>query len=65
VHQSYWAGLYYAQQKAKGSSLQSAVRALAYKWVRILYKCWKDKIPYDESKYLKALKERNSLLLAA
>ncbi|MFT5544265.1 MAG: transposase [Glaciecola sp.] len=65
VHQSYWAGLYYAQQKAKGSSHQSAVRALAYKWVRILYKCWKDKIPYDESKYLKALKERNSPLLAA
>lgn len=65
VHQSYWAGLYYAQQKAKGSSHQSAVRALAYKWVRILYKCWKDKIPYDESKYLKALKERNSSLLAA
>jgi hypothetical protein len=65
VHQSYWAGLYYAQQKAKGSSHQSAVKALAYKWVRILYKCWKNKIPYDESTYLKALKERNSPLLAA
>jgi hypothetical protein len=65
VHQSYWAGLYYAQQKAKGSSHQSAVRALAYKWVRILYKCWKDKTPYNESTYLKALKQRNSPLLAA
>lgn len=31
VGQSYWAGLYYAQQKAKGNSHQSAVRALAYK----------------------------------
>ena len=65
VNQSYWASLYYAQQKAKGISYHSAVRTLAYKWVRILYKCYKDKTPYDESKYLKALKERNSHLLAA
>ena len=62
---SYWAGLYYNQQRAKGKSHQSAVRALAFKWVRIVFRCWKTKIPYDESKYLKALKERNSPLLAA
>jgi hypothetical protein len=42
-----------------------AVRALAFKWVRILYKCWETKTPYDESKYLNALKERNSPLLIA
>jgi transposase len=65
VGQSYWAGLYYAQQKAKGNSHQSAVRALAYKWVRILFKCWKMGKVYDESKYLKALKERGSPLLTA
>jgi len=65
VYQSYWAGLYYANQKAKGKSHHQAVRALAYKWARILFKCWKTKTPYDESKYLKALKERNSPLLAA
>jgi hypothetical protein len=62
---SYWAGLYYNQQRAKGKSHQSAVRALAFKWVRIVFRCWKTKVPYDESKYLKALKERNSPLLAA
>ena len=65
VGQSYWAGLYYAQQKAKGNSHQSTIRALAYKWVRILFKCWKMGIAYDESKYLKALKERGSPLLTA
>ncbi|MGO4894358.1 IS110 family transposase [Flavobacterium sp. W21_SRS_FM6] len=65
VHQSYWAGLYYANQKAKGKTHQKAVRALAYKWVRIVYKCWKTKTPYDESRYLKVLKEKNSPLLAA
>lgn len=62
---SYWAGLYYNQQRAKGKSHQSAVRALAFKWVRIVFRCWKTKVPCDESKYLKALKKRNSPLLAA
>jgi hypothetical protein len=57
--------LYYEQQRAKGKSHQSAVRALAYKWVRIVYRCWKTRTPYDGSTYLKALKERNSSLLAA
>ena len=65
VYQSYWAGLYYAGQKAKGKSHQKAVRALAYKWVRIVYKCWKTKTPYDESRYLKVLKEKNSPLLGS
>jgi hypothetical protein len=65
VNQSYWAGLYYAQQRAKGKSHQLAVRALAYKWVRIVYRCWKTRTPYDESTYLKALKERDSPLLPA
>ena len=63
VGQSYWAGIYYAQQKAKGNSHQSAIRALAYKWVRILFRCWKTGKAYDESKYLKALKEKGSPLL--
>ena len=63
VNKSYWAGLYYHQQRAKGSSHQAAVRALAFKWIRILYRCWKTKTPYDETRYLKALQERGSPLL--
>ncbi|MEE4243986.1 MAG: IS110 family transposase [Kangiellaceae bacterium] len=63
VYQSYWAGLYYANQKSKGKSHNQAVRSLAYKWARIVFRCWKSKTPYDESVYLKALKERNSPLL--
>jgi hypothetical protein len=52
----------YAQQKAKGKSHQSAVRALAYKWIRILFKYWKMGIAYDKSKYLNTLKKRGSPL---
>ena len=63
VNKSYWAGLYYHQQRAKGCSHQAAVRALAFKWIRILYRCWKTRTPYDETRYLKALQERGSPLL--
>ena len=63
INKSYWAGLYYHQQRAKGSSHRAAVRALAFKWIRILYRCWKTRTPYDEARYLKALQDRGSPLL--
>jgi hypothetical protein len=39
------------------------VRALAFKWIHILYRCWQTRTPYDESKYLNALSHRGSPLL--
>jgi transposase len=63
INKSFWAGLYYRQQRDKGCSYQSAVRALAFKWIRILYRCWQTGTPYNESAYLNALKRRGSPLL--
>jgi len=63
IPRSFWAGAYYRQQRAKGCSHPAAVRALAFKWIRILYRCWKTRTPYDESQYLNALKRRGSPLL--
>jgi transposase len=62
IPHSFWAGAFYAQQRARGASHQSALRALAFKWIRILFRCWQDRTPYDESKYLKALQQRHSRL---
>lgn len=64
IPRSYWAAAYYQQQRDKGSSHRVAIRALAFKWIRILYRCWKTHTPYDESVYLKALRRRGSPLLA-
>ena len=64
VQSSYWAEIYYQGQRRKGKSHQSAIRALAYKWIRIIYRCWKTRTCYDEAKYLRALKDRNSPLLS-
>jgi len=60
---SFWAKAYYDQQIAKGKAHNTAVRSLAFKWIRIVFKCWKERTPYDESKYLLALKQRGSPLL--
>ncbi|UCC55236.1 MAG: IS110 family transposase [Gammaproteobacteria bacterium] len=63
INKSFWAGAYYRQQRDKGCTYQAAVRALAFKWIRILYRCWQTKTPYNESVYLNTLKRRGSPLL--
>ena len=60
---SFWAQVYSQQQRDKGKAHQAAVRALAFKWIRILYRCWQERTPYDESVYLQALKRRSAPLL--
>jgi len=63
INKSFWAGAYYRQQREKGCTYQAALRSLAFKWIRILYRCWETHTPYDESVYLKALQRRGSPLL--
>jgi transposase len=63
IPRSFWAAAYYEQQRSKGNTHQAAVRALAYKWIRILHHCWRTGQKYNEAVYLKALKERGSPLL--
>ena len=61
---SVWARAYYRQQRGKGVDHHGAVRALAFKWIRIVFRCWKERVAYDESKYLAALTRRASPLVA-
>ncbi len=62
---SRWAKAYYDRQTAKGMRHHAAVRALAFKWQRILFRCWQDHRPYDEEKYIEALRRRGSPLATA
>ncbi|HEX5412273.1 MAG TPA: IS110 family transposase [Terriglobia bacterium] len=62
THRSLWARAYYDRQRQRGASHHAAVRALAYKWIRILYRCWQTHTPYDEKQYLEALRRRRSPL---
>jgi len=63
VRFSFWAKAYYEQQIEKGKPHNTAIRSLAFKWIRIAFRCWKTRTPYNESKYLEALKKRRSPLL--
>ncbi len=62
---STWANVYYHEQIKRGKSHQAAVRALAFKWLRILFRCWKERTPYDEARYLAALQRHGSWIAAA
>ncbi len=64
IAHSVWARSYYHQQRNKGQDHHAAVRALAFKWIRIVFRCWKDRVAYDESKYLAALARRGSPVAA-
>jgi transposase len=46
-----WARAFYRQQRDHRKTHHAAIRALAFKWLRILYRCWKDRVIYDETKY--------------
>ena len=54
---------FYGACRDRGMRHQAALRALAFKWIRILYRCWIDRTPYDESRYLMALQKRHAPLL--
>lgn len=60
---SFWARAFYDSHRAKGASHNATIRALAFKWIRILFRCWVDRTPYDESRYLLALQKRQSPIL--
>jgi transposase len=63
IPRSLWAAAFYRKQRSAGKSHQASLRALAYKWIRILHHCWMTHEPYDETRYLQSLKHRASPLL--
>jgi transposase len=54
IQQCAWAREFYDKQRDKGKGHHAAVRSLAFKWIRILFRCWQSRTAYDESLYLAA-----------
>jgi len=63
VPRSVWAAAFYHQQRAAGKGHHAALRSLAFKWIRVLFRCWKTRTPYSEARYLECLRKRNVPLL--
>jgi hypothetical protein len=63
IRHSLWARAYYQMLREKGKRHQAAVRALAFKWIRVMFACWQAHKPYDELRYIRSLQQRHAPLL--
>ena len=59
-----WAQAFYEMMRARGAGHHAAVRTLAFKWIRVLFVCWKTRTPYNDAQYLASLRRRHSPMLA-
>jgi transposase len=64
LQHSEWARAYYDRHRQRGHSHHHALRALAAKWLKIIFVMWRDQVPYDENYHL-ATMTRQQLRAAA
>lgn len=50
-HASPWAAHVYAAARSRGCDHPHAIRVLARAWVRVLWRCWTERTPYDPEKH--------------
>ena len=55
---SAWARAFYDRQRLLGKQHHAIIRSLAFKWIRILYRCWHNRTPYQEPLYSATLARR-------
>jgi transposase len=65
IPRCHWAAVYYGKQRERGNSHNQAVRALAFRWTRVLFRCWQDRTKYSENARLKTLRKARSPLVVA
>jgi transposase len=58
-----WAAACYLDQRSRGKPHHTAVRAVAYKWQRVIFRCWLSRKPYNDHLYEAALKKSKSHLV--
>jgi transposase len=58
IKTSSWARIDYETYRQRGASHQAAIRRIAYKWIRIMFRCWKSRTPYNEQFYMAARAQR-------
>jgi transposase len=50
-HASPWAAKIYNDARASGKDHPHATRILARAWIRVIYRCWIDSVPYDPAQH--------------
>jgi transposase len=46
-----WAKGVYVRARARGQDHPHAIRTLGRAWIRILWRCWRDRVPYDPARH--------------
>ena len=54
-----WSRAYYRLQRSRNMKHHAALRKLARRWIRILFRVWKDRKPYDAAAYLAKIAIKN------
>jgi transposase len=63
IPHSAWAKAVYQEQRHRGAGHHEAIRALAFRWIRILFRLWKDGEEYDEKHHIEMLRQTRSPIL--
>lgn len=50
-HHHPWARGFYGAARARGLDHPHAIRVLGRAWIRVLWRCWQDEVPYDPLKH--------------
>lgn len=61
LRHSAWAVAYYRQQRDRGHRHYQALRALAAKWLKIIFVIWDRHVPYDEQRHMDNIARQSKL----
>jgi transposase len=64
IRQPGWARAFYETKRDGGLAHYEAVRAVAFKWTRVIFACWKADQPYEAATYLASLRIKNPAIAA-
>jgi transposase len=57
-----WAQTYYQAKRGQGHEHASALRCLGKRWLKVLWRMWRNHTRYDEAEHLKALQQHGSFV---
>lgn len=58
-----WAKTYYEQKRKEGKSHACALRCLGQRWLKIIWKMWQDRTPYNGDKHAQNQKKHGSWVI--
>lgn len=62
-HSCAWAQAYYQAQRDRGKSHACALRCLGQRWLKIVWKMWQERLPYDEARHTRNQVQHGSWII--